>query len=380
MLQVFEPSEIAARYLTADDDLIRATDVPERMQLTTSSLSPSTSLAHSSTYAPFPDSELDAASEWVATRLSSRVYREYILSDGKYHTYFPNLIMALRTALKFLLHDHFEVPYIWSHRRDLISVWEPEKSVARIELLSREELWRVQVLGTRYRALHARRQTLMATYGRMQVADEHFEMDIALSLDSVDSVADAMEWLAMRYKQQHKDALEIEEASVDGQRRKKPSRLSPYDVAKGNIVSQVAQVDFFTQCLLFILIRGALQSFGNVRDMVRRMLSANMQYFVEDKDMPPLLYAEGFVSDVPNATSAEDVLKTARFIVATELGKDPQLRKLVRETFKSKATVTVRPTEKGAVKIDDQHPFAVSILVRFLYSMSDIPLSHSNTS
>lgn len=39
-MQVFEPSEIAARFLTADDDVIRAADMPERMQLTTSSLSP----------------------------------------------------------------------------------------------------------------------------------------------------------------------------------------------------------------------------------------------------------------------------------------------------------------------------------------------------
>lgn len=38
-LQVFEPTEIRKKLLSEDDDLIRAQDIPERMQLATASLS-----------------------------------------------------------------------------------------------------------------------------------------------------------------------------------------------------------------------------------------------------------------------------------------------------------------------------------------------------
>ena len=44
MKQVFEPSETRERMLTEDDDLIRAQDIPERMQLATSSLSSTATL------------------------------------------------------------------------------------------------------------------------------------------------------------------------------------------------------------------------------------------------------------------------------------------------------------------------------------------------
>lgn len=240
---MFEPSEIAARYLTADDDVIRATDIPERMQLTTSSLSPSATLASSSTFDAFPDEEIDHASEWVAIRLSLRVRGEFFFPEGKYHNYLTNLILAVRTALKYLLQDRLEVPYIWVHRRDHLSVFEPTVHSSRIELLSREELWRVGLLGARYRALHARKEALASTYTRMGVIDEYYEMDIVPMLQSVDSVADAMEWLSMRYKQQHRDALEVDDdPNGEGQKRKKPSRISPYDIAKETIASRLADV------------------------------------------------------------------------------------------------------------------------------------------
>lgn len=85
------------------------------------------------------------------------------------------------------------------------------------------------------------------------------------------------------------------------------------------------------------------------------------QHFIEDPSSQPDIFAEGFVSDRPGeAHTASEALHTARMIIATELGKDPQLRQLTRDRFKQGAVVTVRPTEKGVNKIDDQHPYAVS--------------------
>ena len=86
------------------------------------------------------------------------------------------------------------------------------------------------------------------------------------------------------------------------------------------------------------------------------------QFFTEDQNTTPLVIAESFVN--PNAggpSSPEDALSSARMILAMELGKDPQLRQLARERFRTGAVISVKPTEKGAHEIDDQHPYAVSL-------------------
>jgi transcription elongation factor SPT6 len=91
------------------------------------------------------------------------------------------------------------------------------------------------------------------------------------------------------------------------------------------------------------------------------------QFFTEDQNTTPLVFGESFVN--PNAggpSSPEDALSSARMVLATELGKDPQLRQLARERFRTGAVINVKPTEKGVHKIDDQHPFAVSVR-RFAY-------------
>lgn len=85
------------------------------------------------------------------------------------------------------------------------------------------------------------------------------------------------------------------------------------------------------------------------------------QYFTDDQHTTPFVFAEEFIN--PNAggpSSPEDALQTARMIIATELGKDPLLRQLTRERFKVGAVISVKPTEKGVNKIEDQHPYSAS--------------------
>jgi transcription elongation factor SPT6 len=65
--------------------------------------------------------------------------------------------------------------------------------------------------------------------------------------------------------------------------------------------------------------------------------------------------------DPTKAQSAEELLRRARMILSTELGKDPLLRQEMRNAFKESALVSVLPTEKGKVKIDEHHPHFVSL-------------------
>ena len=74
MFKVFEPSEIRNRLLTEDDDLIRAQDIPERMQLTSSGLSGSSAVIMPE---PFSESDVQAAALWVTQRISNEINNTY---------------------------------------------------------------------------------------------------------------------------------------------------------------------------------------------------------------------------------------------------------------------------------------------------------------
>jgi transcriptional accessory protein Tex/SPT6 len=61
-----------------------------------------------------------------------------------------------------------------------------------------------------------------------------------------------------------------------------------------------------------------------------------------------------------NDINAEKILKRAKLLVATEISKDPLMRKEIRDIFKNSAEVSCYPTDKGLVKIDEHHPYYVS--------------------
>ncbi|KAJ1309768.1 hypothetical protein OPQ81_006534 [Rhizoctonia solani] len=326
---VFEPSEIRARHLTLDDDIIRAADVPERMQLTNSTLADTPSLA--STNKPFSNKELDEAAEWVALRLSKRSQKDYFQRTGKMHHYLMQFILAVRNALDYVVNQYLEIPYIWVHRRDYISHFELRQ---RVELLTREELWKVGILGLKFRALLERRSALEATFRKLGVQDEYFEKQLLPNLTSISMVADATEWLSIKYKQRKKDL----EAVADDQGEKKhknPSRVSAYEVARSTIISRLAD------------------DFGLPPHQIAINFSGQKVHFPDDQDLPPRVYAEQFITE--SCPTAEDALATARMIIATELGRDPQLREAIRNQFKDQALLSCEPTEKGKTKIDEAH-------------------------
>ncbi|CAE6509346.1 unnamed protein product [Rhizoctonia solani] len=326
---VFEPSEIRARHLTLDDDIIRATDVPERMQLTNSTLADTPFLAANNK--PFSNKELDEAAEWVALRLSKRSQKEYFQRSGKMHHYLMQFILAVRNALDYVVNQYLEIPYIWVHRRDYISHFELRQ---RVELLTREELWKVGILGLKFRALLERRSALDATFRKLGVQDEYFEKQLLPNLTSISMVADATEWLSIRYKQRKKDLEAVGDDQAE-KKHKNPSRVSAYEVARSTVISRLAD------------------DFGLPPHQIATNFSGQKVHFPDDQDLPPRAYAEQFITE--NSPTAEDALTTARMIIATELGRDPQLREAVRNQFKDQALLSCEPTDKGKTKIDEAH-------------------------
>ncbi|OBZ75792.1 Transcription elongation factor SPT6 [Grifola frondosa] len=339
---VFEPSEIRARLLTEDDDLIRAQDIPERMQLANSAISLSSTLSF---HKALTENDLDDAASWVITRLSTRKERDFFRGDGQYHRFLPDLVQAISCALRYLFIQEFEVPYIWNHKRDYISYFNPQDLRTRVELLSLDDLWRVYAIGQKYRSLLERRTVLDSLYLRLGTTDEYFENEVRKRVESVEMVADATEWLGIKYREGQKNKFDVhfhDDAELtETKKRKMPSRVSAYELAKKSVVSKLAQ------------------AFGiQPHEVVLNFISDNNSHFIEEPELNPLAFAERFADpDASRAQPAEDLLARARMILATELGKDPLLRQEMRNIFKSEAQISVLPTDRGISKIDEHHPY-----------------------
>ena len=75
-----------------------------------------------------------------------------------------------------------------------------------------------------------------------------------------------------------------------------------------------------------------LQGFGiKPHEVVQNYFASDHPHFIDDQELNPIAYAEQF-SDPDLATqSPEELLRRARLILATELGKDPLIRQEVRD-------------------------------------------------
>ncbi|KAL4067952.1 SH2 domain-containing protein, partial [Scleroderma citrinum] len=355
---VFEPSEIRARMLTEDDDLIRAQDIPERMQLATSSLSQSATL---SLHQNLSETDIDDAATWVTSRLSARKTRDFFSPNGPYNAYREALVLAVSYALRFLFVYEFEVPYIWIHKRDYISYFNPQEMRTRIELISLAELWRIYALGQKYRSLLERRNVLSVSYTRLSVEDEYFEQTIKPKIDTVEMVADTTEWLSMKYKTKKQDAFDLQfhdDEEVADRKRKTPSRVSAYEIAKKSVVSKLADVSGLS-LLVRVMLTFYCKGFGiRPSEVVQNFVSRDRPNFVEDQELNPLTYAEQFINpDFTILQTPDELLRRARMVLGTELGKDPLLRQAMRDLFKAEAQISVHPTERGINKIDEHHPY-----------------------
>lgn len=331
------------------------------MQLATSSLSQSSTLALNRRLLP---NDLDDAAKWVVEQLSPLKEHDFFRPSGKHHHLLSDLIQAVIQSLRFIFVDLLEVPYIWTHRRDYTSYFNPHDMRTRVSLLSLEELWRVQALGQKYCSLIERRTAMESLYHRLGASDEYYETQITRRIDSVDVIVDTTEWLSMKYKEKKKDQFDFhfhdDEESTEAPKRKLPSRVSDYEVIKKTLVSKLADV----RCLSYVMAYSyaVVQGFGlKPHEVVLNMLNPDDPRPVIDEDLDPTAFADQFADPDPaKALSADKLLERARMLLATELGKDPLLRNEMRKVFKASAQITVLPTDRGIGKIDEHHPYFVS--------------------
>ena len=212
------------------------------MQLSTSTLSPNQTIEW---WEPLTVSECSDAASWITPRLGGDKEQKFFRTGGEHYSLLSELVEAVTHVLEFMFINNYEVPYIYTHRRDYLLESTIRKN--RAELLSLDDLWHIYHLGLRYRSLCLRRRKLQKTYNSLGVHDEFFEKQIMMNLDAVEAVVDATQWLNMKYKKGKKDVFELnfygeENADPSAAIQKKPSRNTAYDLAKNSIIANVADV------------------------------------------------------------------------------------------------------------------------------------------
>lgn len=199
-------------------------------------------------------------------------------------------LAAVEKAIEFMFVEHYEVPFIWEHRRDYIIHYDGETPV---ELLLRNELWRVYELGMRYRALMERKAGLEKLWSKlaqrlpadgegeggeedmdMDIDDEegggssaaakatklkdprrpYFELEVlrtgGTAEEGVEGVVDGLEWLKLKYARELREMREEQEPDKEGKGRPKSnlerfreSRLSIFVRAIGVPIEDVVSLN-----------------------------------------------------------------------------------------------------------------------------------------
>lgn len=222
--------------MTKEDQIVRETDVPERYQFASSTLS--LNPVRRDLSGEFPDMEVAAV--WCASRIGNRTTLEF--SNGV--EYLDGFLTAIRQTLHAIFEEHLEVPFIWHYRRDTLRQLNDDGN--RKIYLHRDELWTLYDLGLKYKAVHQRRDHVHKLYETMRDVDptfsDHYFEDHVLALpkgtaiQSVEAANEALAWLELRYSDLADRAKDRESSIAD---RKRAGGGSKKFVRRGRVAEML---------------------------------------------------------------------------------------------------------------------------------------------
>ncbi|KAJ3158303.1 Transcription elongation factor spt6 [Geranomyces michiganensis] len=315
LTDLYEPSEIEAKMLTDQDEIIRVNDIPERFQLRGDM--------------PVPDpGELDRAAIYIGRQLfvEKHIAEQPTLPNPRIQS-IVKVLEYMRGENEKQERQHFEVPFILAHRRDYVH-----------GLLDRNDLWRIYDLDFQFVAFEQKKANVLQLYkdiAKMSslAAQETYVPEMLERAQSIEDITDVSQYIQLRFGS--------ELAQAEHNRRptfKRARRVTPYDVAKAAGIGELVQ-----------LFSCDAQQIGS------SVTASSMKN--EVPAVTPEEAATKFITPRGAFPSAQRVLEGARLMLATEMAADPTFRAFVRKVYTSDATLTITPTKKGGREIDHHHPF-----------------------
>ncbi|XP_057340460.1 transcription elongation factor SPT6-like [Microplitis mediator] len=377
--EIYEPVDLKRAFFTSRDHEIRCEDVPERMQLRSTPITP----------VPKGSSELDQEAEWIYKRAFTQknILRQVRDSSNGMATFGsvkgPKTVEKIKNALDLMRNQKFEVPFIAFYRKELV---EPELNV--------NDLWKVYKFDAKWCEFRQRKEKLLSLVENMrdfQLGELMKNPDAPLS-DQVRVIKDqdieqlknvetneerndfynlfmlyysrdipqmkeilrrkemeARESEKIRKRQQH--LLETEENSEDPPLEDEDAEESEKN---DHTLKQAVRSGPYT-----LYVCAGLSSFAKKFGLTPEQFAENLQdnyqrHEIVQDPVHPDEVAREFLGE--SFQSTEQVLQAVQHMVAIQLAREPIVRKCAREMYMDRAKLSVRPTKKGIKEIDESHP------------------------
>lgn len=377
IFEIYEPSELKKGYFTDFDNKVRNTDIPERMQLREIPITP----------VPEGSDELAEEAEWIYKQAfckpttSNQEWGCTLDTRGRPKKE-PQTVEKIKKALDFMRNHHFEVPFIAFYRKEYVL---PELNI--------NDLWRVFKYDAKWCQLRARKMTLLSLMEKMRdyqgeqlmkdidapipdhirvLKDE--DIDRLKAVQTTEELKDVHSHFLMYYSEEVKNMLEavrLKQHTAKSKNKEKEldengepiegdaeteeqEEQQPVQEELPPSVKHTIRSGPYAICRR-AGIGGLAKRFGLKPEEFAENLRDNYQrHDVEQEPAGPLDIAKEYVSTKFQAP--EDVLKAAKFMVATQLSREPLVRRCMRDIFFEKAKIDVHPTKKGAKEVDENHP------------------------
>ena len=339
---VFEPSQLAEKMLTDEDNHIRVTDEPERFQI---ARKPYEKLV-------LTDEQFKEESIWISNMMLPR--KQNIQADLR-----EPFQKSIAKVLEFMIIDEYEVPFIFQHRKDYLihaakvavtpdpyNPNAPQYVVSAEKLLNQTDLWEIFDYDLKFRALVDKRNALQRTYDDLvrvaNIHDDVFEEMLPMAV-TMEELQDVQDYLHFQYSSRLADI-----AFVNGSSQGKPHQRRP---GASRVVFEKIR-----NSSVYSLVR----AFGITADAFGQnaLKQEGRRTYTEDPtERPEDLAGSDAILDPPTYTSAKQCLNAAKAMFAEEIALSPKFRKVMRQSYFMNGVIDCFRTDKGLRKIDEQHPY-----------------------
>lgn len=329
LTDVFEPSELAARMLTTEDNQIRSEDLPERFQLLRQRLQHSYDLDD--------DAEYFEKKQWVADAL---LEHKKPLPELREPTR-----QAANQVIDCISRNNLEVPFIWHHRQDyLVHFSSAASNAQRTQLLDIDDLWRLVDLDLEFHGLIERRRAL----SRLEKQVDFAAIPSALGENVQSKLAGFVTEATSAVEYQ--DLIEYIQFVASSQLRaaRRHSRFAAFDrIREGPTMELVESLGINTERVATELAAATLEG-------VSSSSLPHRDAIIEPDQHDPALTPTELANELGSGAVPEDAIT----YVAHAFSYDPRLRRFFRHQFEQNARVDLNLTDDGRRKITMNSPFA----------------------
>jgi transcription elongation factor SPT6 len=339
---VFEPSQLVEKMLTDDDNNIRATDVPERLQIARKPYKDLSELSEEQ-----QTERMTEESKWISNTMFPQTQLPSSLREP--------FEQAVSKVLHFMNVEDYEPAFIFQNRKDYLIHSEqvplppdpsdpgaPAYEIKAEKLLTQTNLWELLDYDLKYRAFAEKRDGIRKSVEMLKEMfpdfnDSIFD-DLMPDAVEIEDLQDLQDYLNFQYSQQLKD-LSTVESEVNGTQKRARGTRSVWDkVRAGNAYRLV-------------------RAFGITADAFAQNVSKiGRKNYTEDPDARPDDMADTLVQE-PEYRTGKEVLASARAMFVEEIATNPRLRKHLRKMYVEYMVFDAVRTDKGLKQIDAEHPF-----------------------